>query len=217
MEQMTLTAEPRTELGTRQARRFREQGRLPVIIYGHNEPPEAVWLAEHEVEVALAHGQRMLKVKTSGGEKQYLIKEVQYDHLDRTPIHLDLARVDLHEKVQVRVGIQLRGEAKGVAEGGILSLLMPDIEVECLVTDIPETLHPIITELGLNESLLVKDLSLPRGVTALEEPDAVVAIVRPKAAEEVEEEEKPAEGEEAAEPERIGRARKEEAEAEGES
>jgi len=213
MEQTTLTAEPRTEIGTRPARRFRKQGRLPVIIYGHNEPPEAVWLAAHEVEVALAHGQRMLTLRANGGTKQYLIKEVQYDHLDRTPIHLDLARVDLHEKVQVKVGIELRGEAKGVAEGGVLSQMMAGIDVECLVTDIPETLHPIITELGLNESLLVKDLDLPAGVTALAEPDAVVAIVRPKA-EEVAVEEKPAEGEGAAEPERIGRARKEE-EAEG--
>jgi large subunit ribosomal protein L25 len=186
-----------------------------VVIYGHNEPPEAVSLSGHDVQVALAHGQRMLALKMNGDVRQFLIKEVQYDHLGQAPIHLDLTRVDLHEKVQVKVGIALRGEPKGVAEGGVLDLLMPNIEIECLVMQIPDTLHPLVTELGLNEPLFVRDLKLPPGVECLEDPDAIVAIVRPRE-EEPETVEAPVEGEATAEPERIGRARKEEEESAGE-
>lgn len=215
MENMTLKAESRTSLGTRAARALRDEGRLPAIIYGHGEPPEAVSLARHDVEVALGHGARTLQVKLGGEAKQYLIKDVQYDHLDHEPIHLDLTRVDINERVTVRVGIELRGVPNGVSEGGVLDQHMADIEVECLVAEIPDTLHPVVTDLGLEDSLLVKDLELPPGVESLADPDERVATVRalmaaaePEPTEEVEEATE--------EPERIGRVRKEE-EGKGES
>lgn len=209
MENITLTAESRTSLGTRAARALRNEGRLPAIIYGHGEPPEAVSLARHDVKVALGHGARTLQVELGGEAKQYLIKDVQYDHLDHEPIHLDLTRVDVDERVTVRVGIELRGVPNGVSDGGVLDQHMADIEVECLVTEIPDTLHPVVTDLGLEGSLLVKDLELPPGVESLADPDERVATVRalmaaaePEPAEEVEETTE--------EPERIGRVRKEE-------
>jgi large subunit ribosomal protein L25 len=208
METMTLKAEPRTALGTRAVRALRATGRLPAIIYGHGEAPEPISLPSHDVEVALAHGARMVEVKLAGKVKQYLIKDVQYDHFEEEPIHLDLTRVALDERVTVRVGIELRGEPKGVSEGGALDQHMADLEVECLVTEIPDTLHPVVTDLALGESLFVKDLTLPPGVVAVTDPEDRVATVRvpavaaePEAVEEEEEEE--------AQPEIIGRARKE--------
>lgn len=217
MEEMTLTGEPRTKVGTRASRALRGSGKVPAVIYGHGEAPESVALDLHDVELALSHGARTLKVKVGRKKSQYLIKEVQYDYLDHTPIHLDLARVDLDERVKVRVGIELRGVPKGVSEGGMLDQHMADLEIECLVTEIPETLHPLVIELGLNDSLYVKDLELPSGVVALADPEDRVATVRalqevPEAEAEPTEEGK----EETAEPEVIGRARKEE-DQEGES
>ena len=152
-----------------------------------------------------------------GKSQQYLIKDVQYDYLGQEPIHLDLTRVALDERVQVRVGIELRGVPKGVSEGGVLDQHLADLEVECLVTEIPKTLHPMVIELGLNESLLVKDLDLPPGVVALADGEERVATVHPLMIAEPEVEEAPAEvKKETEEPEVIGRARKEE-ESEGES
>jgi len=209
MENMTLKGEPRATLGTRAARRLRATGRVPAVIYGHDQPPEAVSLAFHEVELALTHGAHILRVDVAGKTQQYLIKDIQYDYLDQTPIHLDLTRVALDERVKVRVGIELRGIPKGVSEGGVLDRHMADLEVECLVTDIPATLHPVVTELGLGESLLVKDLELPTGVAALADPEDRVATVSAlMVAPEVEEVEEVKEEKEA-EPEVIGRARKE--------
>jgi large subunit ribosomal protein L25 len=211
METRTLKAESRPVVGTRAARALRATGQVPVVIYGHGEPPESVSLTLHEVELALAHGARTLQVKLGRQAKQYLIKEVQYDYLGQTPIHMDLTRVDLDERVKVRVGIELRGVPKGVSEGGVLDQHMADLEVDCMVTDIPETLHPFVVDLGLDESLLVKDLELPSGVVALADPDDRVATVRalleapePEAVEEVEET-----AAETAQPEVIGRAKKE--------
>jgi large subunit ribosomal protein L25 len=209
MEAMTIKAEPRATSGTRTARALRAVGRLPAVIYGHGEPPETVSLGHHEVEVALAHGARTLQVDLNGAVKPYLIKAVQYDHLATNLVHLDLARVDLHERVRVRVGIELRGVPKGIHDGGILDQQMAQIEVECLVTEIPDTLHPVVTHLALGDSLLVKDLPLPPGVTALADANERIATVRLLAAEVVAPV-APVEGAEAvAEPERIGRIKKE--------
>ncbi len=216
MEMITLKGQRRTAGGTRVARALRGAGRIPAVIYGHGEPPEAVSLALHDLEVALAHGARMLQVKLVRKTKPYLIKEVQYDYLGQTPIHLDLTRVDLNERVKVRIGIELRGVPKGVSEGGVLDQHMADLEVECLVTEIPETLHPVVVGLGLGESLLLKDVELPSGVVALADADERVATVRALA--EAPEPEAPEEGkEEGAEPEMIGRARKEEDTGKGKS
>ncbi len=211
MEAASLKSEPRQAQGTRKARDLRKEGKLPVVIYGHGEAPESISLNQHDVEVALKHGARTLKVDLRGEAKPYLIKEVQYDHFAETPIHIDLARVDLNERVRVKVGIELRGVPKGVADGGVLDQSMGQIEIECLVTDIPDTLHPFVTHLALGESLLVKDLQLPPGVTAVAEPNERIATVR-KILEAAPVAAVPAEGEEAAtaEPERIGRIKKEE-------
>jgi len=211
METMTLTAEPRSSSGTRDARRLRALGRVPAVIYGHGEPPESVSFLLHDVEWALQHGARTLPVTTGKKTKQYLIKEVQYDHLGATPIHVDLARVDLDERVEVSVGIELRGTPKGISEGGVLDQFIASIDVECLVTAIPDTLHPMVTELGLGDVLRVRDLVLPEGVVVLTDPDDRIATVR-ELVPEVEAEAE-TEGEAgSAEPERIGRVRKDEEE-----
>jgi large subunit ribosomal protein L25 len=212
MENMAVKAEPRAETGTRVSRKLRAAGRMPAVIYGHGGPPDSISLQSHDVEVALAHGVRLLKVDLRGATQQYLIKDVQYDHFDAAPIHLDLTRVDLDERVQVRIGIDLKGVPKGVSDGGVLDQLMVEIEVDCLVTEIPGTLHPVVTHLGVGETLLVKDLQLPEGVIAQADADAGVAMVRAPAVEAEEAEVAEEAPEETEEPERIGRMRKEEGE-----
>lgn len=178
MEIVTVKAKPRPVIGTRASRKYRATGELPAVIYGHGEAPESVLLHEHEVEVALTHGARTLKVD-AGGQLQYcLIKEVQYDHLDLTPIHLDLARVRADERVRVKVGIELRGTPKGVSEGGVLDLSMGEIEVECTVSEIPDVFRMAVSHLGLGDAILVKDLPIPPGVKPIPAPDARVAAVR---------------------------------------
>ena len=207
MEMMALKATRRTALGTRETRKLRETEKVPGIIYGHGKEPEPVVLPLHDLLIALAHGVRTLDVELNGTTNPYLIKEVQYDYLGDTPIHLDLARVDLSERVKVKVGIELRGTPKGTHEGGLLEQMMADIEVECRVTDIPDVLHPLVADLDVGDALLVKDLPLPDGVVPTCDPEERVAMVKLLSTAAASES---AEGEEesTAEPELIGRAKK---------
>lgn len=208
MEPNTLKAMPRTCLGTRHARRERDAGLVPAILYGHKETPQAVSLSAHDLAVQLAHGSRVLTLEMDGKEGQYLIKEVQHDYRHPVPIHIDLMRVAKNERVTVDVPIELRGTPKGVSEGGMLEQMLNEVEVECLVTQIPESFRPLVTELEVGASLTVADLEVPAGVVVKAAPDERIAMVRVLAeelvAEEVEGEESPAQ------PEVISRAKGEE-------
>ncbi len=208
MEQSKMVATKRTRLGSKHTRRLRQTGQIPAIIYGHGQNPLSISLNAHDLEIALHHHVRVLELDLEGAKEQYLIKAVQYDYLETTPIHLDLVRVDLNEKVQVTVEIELKGTPAGATEGGVLTQLLTSIDVECAVTAIPEELRPNVAHLGINDSLFVKDLELPKGVVPLNDLEEKVATCRlPSAAEEATEEE----GEEgAAEPEMIGRSKEEE-------
>lgn len=193
----------REELGTRQCRRLRQQGLLPGIIYGHGQDNAAVSVSAHDFELVVSHGERLVEASLGGDNSNLLIKDVQYDHLGHTIIHVDFTRVSLDERVEVTVPIMLRGLAVGVeTEDGVLTQHLNEIVIECLVTAIPEDLRAQVNELHVDDSLRVADLELPEGVTVTEDPETVVASVSVIAEEEevpAEEEEVPAEAEAAGE------------------
>lgn len=211
MDIATLEALRREKIGTRAARAVRKAGRIPAIIYGHGETPEPISLGAHDLQLALTHGARTLQLTLGEKKTQYLIKSVQYDHLDQHPIHVDLARVSLDERVKVQVQIELKGVPKGVGEGGILDQIINDIEIECTMMQIPDSLRLVVSDLGLDEALCVKDLDMPEGVVALPDPDLKIVVVRTPAEVAEEEPAEAEEGEPSTEPERIGRVREEDA------
>jgi len=204
MEVTTLPATRRTHLGTKHTRRIRQRGQIPAIIYGHQQAPVAIALDAHEVENLLHHHSRVIGVDLENKSDQYLIKAVQYDHLDTTPIHMDLVRVNLDEKVEVEVEVVLRGIAAGTHDGGMLLQPVNTVRVACVVTAIPEDIRISVAELGLGQAVYVKDLHVPDGVEVLNDPSEMIAICREPAVE-VEAESAEEEVAEGAEPAVIGK------------
>jgi large subunit ribosomal protein L25 len=195
-----INAKPRSELGTRANKRLRAEGLLPGVIYGHKEAVIPVTLPRKEVVTHLRGGAHLFDLHLDGHAQKVLVKEVQYDHLGVEVIHADFARVSLDEKVKVTLAIELKGTPKGEEEGGVLQQVLVELEIECLVTDIPDMIRHNVAEMALNDVLHVSDLALPAGVRVLGDPERIVATVR-EVLEEVAAE--PTEG--AAEPELIGR------------
>jgi large subunit ribosomal protein L25 len=195
-----VSAKQRSELGSRANKRLRDAGFLPGVIYGHKEAVIPVTLPKREVVGHLNHGAHLFDLSLDGQSEKVLVKEVQYDHLGLDVLHVDFARVNLDETVEVTVSIELRGTPKGEADGGVLQQILSEIEVECRVTDIPESIRHNISELALNDVLHIKDIHWPQGVRPLQDEDAIVATVKEILETEAAE---PAEG--AAEPEVIGR------------
>ena len=213
MESDIIHATKRQATGTKAARRLRAEGQIPGIVYGQRVDPQPITLPAHEVEVAIEHGSRLLKLSLDGAEQQYLIREVQFDYLGTTPVHVDLTPVDVHEVVEVNVPIELRGTPAGISEGGVLDQVLNDLAIRCRVTDITESIRPSVIELKVGETLSVADIKLPEGVEAVTDGAEAVAVIRTLAAEEEEVAEEE-EGEGGAEPEVIGREKKEESEEE---
>ncbi|MDY6914641.1 MAG: 50S ribosomal protein L25 [Planctomycetota bacterium] len=199
-----LKVTTRDELGTRKVRRLRKQGKIPGIIYGHGEKPVCVALNQHEVALAIGHGERLLELKLGAKTHNVLIKDVQYDTFGQEILHMDLTRVNLDERVEVTVPIVLRGTPVGVeSEDGVLNQRATEANVECLARSIPEEIRVTVNDLHVGDSLHIKDLPLPEGATLLDDADALVCSVNVV----TEVEEAPAEAEEeetAAEPEVIG-------------
>ena len=201
-----ISAKPRSELGSRANKRLRDAGMLPGVIYGHKEAVVPVTLPKKEVVNHLNHGAHLFELGLEGKNETVLVKEVQYDHLGIEVIHVDFARVSLHEKVEVTVPLELKGEPKGQADGGVLQQIVSELEIECLVTDIPTVIRHNVSEMALNDILHIKDITLPAGVKCLQDEDLVVASVK-----EVVEEVAPEPVAGAAEPEIIGKKPEEEA------
>ena len=195
-----VTVKPRSELGSRANKRLRDSGFIPGVIYGHKEAVVPVTLPKKEVVNHLNHGTHLFDLALDGRNEKVLVKEVQYDHLGMEVLHVDFARVSLDERVEVTVPLELKGEPKGEADGGVLQQIVAELELECLVTEIPDAIRHNVAEMALGDVLHIKDLQLPPGAKALQDEDLIVATVK-EIAEEV-----PAEAAEgAAEPEVIGR------------
>ena len=201
MEIAKLQGETRKIGGSREASRLRRQNKLPGVVYGHGLAPENVAVPRREFEIITEHGAHVLELEIGGARSAVLIKAMQFDCIGTTPTHVDFMRVDLNERVKVSVPLEFRGTPVGTAEGGVFQENMVDIEVEVVVTQIPESIRVNITDLKLGDFLHVKDLALPEGVKAISSPDAIVCAVRAKVAEEAVV--APVEGEEPKEPEII--------------
>lgn len=195
-----VSAKSREALGTRANRRLREAGMLPGVVYGHKEAIIPVTLPKKEVVDHLTRGAHLFDLSLNGKNEKVLVKEVQYDHLGIEVIHVDFARVSLDEKVKVTVPVELKGIPKGEADGGVLQQVIKELEVECLVTEIPEAIRHNIAEMALNDVLHIRDLKVPDGVKVSQDADLIVATVK-----EVLEVVAPVAEEGAAEPEVIGR------------
>ncbi len=186
--------------GSHQARRMRAEGLIPAVLYGHGEATVSLSVPAPEIEALLRHGGKVVQLEGDVQESA-LIRDVQWDGLGSEVLHLDLTRVSSTETVETRIPIELRGDAPGTREGGILEHVLHDLEIRCPVASIPDRLLVNVNSLGLGEAITVADLELPAGASATADPnDLVVHCVAPV---EVPEEEEVAAG--AAEPEVIGR------------
>jgi large subunit ribosomal protein L25 len=205
-ESVKLEIQPRQGSGTLAAARLRKQGLLPAVVYGHKQATLVVSLSHDEFVNALRHGARLVELKTDGSAEAALIQDVQWDHLGKDVLHVDFRRVSKDERVVVSVPLHLRGIAPGVSGGGILDQPLHVLNVECLVTAVPDAVRVNIVELQIGSSIKVKDLHLPEGVKAMNDPEAIVVQVNAPKVEAAAPAAAPAA--ESAEPEVIGRQAK---------
>ena len=202
-----LHVEKRSARGKRNNVRLRRVGRLPAVLYGHGEEAVSLTLAADQFEASLRHGAKVVDLDGDASGKA-LLQDVQWDTFFQHVLHVDLLRVRAGERVTVDVPIELRGEAPGTREGGVLEQPIHSLEIEVALDVIPDKLHLNINHLEIDGYLTAKDIEdLPEGATILSDEEAVIVQCVPPVADE---EEAAAEEAATAEPEVIGKGKEEE-------
>lgn len=195
MQIPAVKAEKRSASGTKAMRKLRAGGLVPGVLYGKGQENLNVQLAGKDL-VGLIGGSQHVVQLDFGAETSYaLLRAVDQDHLSDIINHVDFLRVDLADKVRVRVPVTFIGTAKGVAHGGVMEVLHGDIELMAPASAVPGTIEVEVGALEIGDAVRYKDLKLPEGVTAAVSPNIIVVhCTHPRKVEEV----APAPGEAAA-------------------
>jgi len=182
MEQRILTIETRDKLGKNACRKLREMAKVPAVVFGKGMESVPVTVDRKELESAISGEggiNHLITLKGAGaldGELVIVSDLTRHCLKDRT-MHVDLHKINLQEKVKVKIPVSISTIAKGIKEGGIQDLVMHEIELECLPGQIPENIEIDVTELGVGESLHVSDLKLPAGLKVIDDPSATIVNI----------------------------------------
>src|SRR5436190_22305192 len=204
-ERIKLQVRERERRGSADARRLRKQGFIPGVLYGNGKQSHAICVPERELRRVLTGAgglHAILDVVLEGQSTTHasILKDYQQDPIRGHISHIDLHEVRLDQPIQASVNVQLIGEPVGVKEGGVLSQVQREINVEALPMEIPEHIDLDVSGMAIGDTLRLADLAPIEGVTYLDDPEETVLASVGLPAREVEPEpEEPAEGEELAE------------------
>jgi len=187
MEIMKLAVEPRQETGTRAARLLRQSGYIPAILYSSAQPTESLKLSAGMWSKHLTEQLNLVNLEYPDGNTQMVaLREIQRDPLTQHVLHVDFLRVRMDEATEFHVFLDYQGTPQGVKDGGVPTLLSEYLMVECLPSDVPDSIPVDISALKIGESLHARDVILPDGVKLLADPAVtLVSIAAVRVVEEV--------------------------------
>ncbi|HEX6664765.1 MAG TPA: 50S ribosomal protein L25 [Gaiellaceae bacterium] len=196
---MKLEVQERERRGSADARRLRKAGLIPGVLYGSGKASHAISVRERDLRRVLT-GQgglhAILDVVLAGQKTTHasILKDYQQDPIRGHISHVDLQEVRLDKPIQASVNVLLVGEPAGVKEGGVLSQVQREINVEALPMEIPEHIDLDVTGMAIGDTLRLADLAPLDGVTYLDDAEETVLATVTMPTREVEPE--PEEGEE---------------------
>jgi large subunit ribosomal protein L25 len=192
--EVTLQAVKRGDKGKNEARRHRAAGRLPAVVYGPvsgggRQVPLPVTVEPKALSRILhsdAGANTLITLRVDGeAETRVLVKEYQLDPISHELLHADFYRVAMDKAIRVTVPIVLAGEAKGVKQqGGVLDFVQRQVELECLPGEIPEHIEVNVSELLMDQSIRLRDVSTGAKWTPVSDLDTMIVHVVPPRTEE---------------------------------
>jgi large subunit ribosomal protein L25 len=178
-ERVKLQVKERESRGSADARRLRREGFIPGVLYGNGKKPYAICIPERELRRVLTGAgglHAILDVFLEGQKTTHasILKDYQQDPIRGHISHVDLQEVRLDQPIQASVNVQLVGEPAGAKEGGVLSQVQREINVEALPMEIPEHLDLDVSGMAIGDTLRLADLPAYEGVTYLDDPEGIV-------------------------------------------
>ena len=183
MAEVTLEVARREQAGKGIAKKLRQEGKVPAVVYGGHREPVAIAVDRKAVTDLIQksdHGVRsifLLKMSGTDQQRHAMIKDIQINPLTRKMEHIDFVRVLMDEVIRTTVPVHVTGTAPGVKEGGMLDTQIRELHVECLPNAIPDSIDVDISNLGMHEFIHVSDLKVPEGVKVLDDAERVVVGV----------------------------------------
>jgi large subunit ribosomal protein L25 len=180
-EAATLNAAIRGETGKGAARKIRQAGNIPAVIYGHGREPQSLVMNARETDRLLQRitpGATVIELNIDGKVARSLIREIQRHPFKRTIVHIDFQELVAGETITVKCPIVYIGVPEGVRlEGGILDQVLHELLVEADPSSIPSHIDVDVSGIKLGKSLHVSDLELPAGIKVLDDPASTVCVV----------------------------------------
>ena len=188
MQQKQMNIELRTKTGTGVSRRLRIANMIPGVVYGKGVDPMPVSVKYRDLQEAISGegGQNNLITLLGGGtldQSIAIVVDIQRDPIKRTYKHVVFHRINPNEKIRVTVPVVLKGSAIGVKEGGLLDQAHHELHVECLPANIPDHIEIDVNGLNIAHSIHVGEITLPNGVTVLDNPKIPIVSVLGRAKE----------------------------------
>ncbi len=187
MEEVIVEAQLRDKTGKSANKKLHTDGKIPAVVYKRGEGAISLALVGKDLFRALhtKAGENViitLKINDSSKKEKdrtVIIKEPQHHPLRGDILHVDFNQISLTQAIKVSVPIFVKGEAAGVKEGGVLEHVLWEIEVECLPREIPEKIEVDVSALKINDSLFVKDISVPGNIKVLTGLQLIAISVKP--------------------------------------
>jgi large subunit ribosomal protein L25 len=184
-----IEAQLRTPGGKNANNRLRKAGKIPAVIYGPGKQPVVVSVNPQDVKTIL-HSESgrntIFGISVDGaGQNNAMVKDYQLDPVHGNLIHADFLEIAMDRLLILTVNVEIVGEAEGVKlDGGIMDIVTRSIEVECLPSDIPESIKVDVSKLKINDYVRVKNLQVDEKVKVLSDPEIVVVTIVPPTKEE---------------------------------
>ncbi|HVJ04642.1 MAG TPA: 50S ribosomal protein L25 [Candidatus Saccharimonadales bacterium] len=177
----TVEAKIREASDKNAARRLRTTGMIPAVLYGAKKDPRAIAVDPKQI-LKILHSDSghntIFDINLDGEQAKAMVVDWQYEPMKGQLLHVDLKRIAMDQKMRLSVPVHIEGEAKGAKEeGGLLDLVLREIQIECLPTDIPSSITVDVTNLGRGEAIRVADLPQTASVKYLNDPDALVVHI----------------------------------------
>jgi large subunit ribosomal protein L25 len=171
-----LNVEPRTSRGSRHTRRLRREGFVPGVVYGTGDEPRPFQANDRELARLLSSGAAVFDLKFDGDAIPVILKDQQLHPVRSDVMHVDMLHVNLNETIQTTVMVEVHGseEAPGVKEGGVLEQVTRELNIEALPGDIPENIDVDVSDLEAAGTRTLAELTAPKGVKFLDDPDETV-------------------------------------------
>lgn len=182
----TIQAINRHEFTRSAKRKIREAGQIPAIVYGKTTESKPVAIDSIQLLKTIREEGKntIIDLNVDGSSQNVMLSDMQTDPLKNEVIHVDFQIVDMKADIEVNVPIQLIGEAQGVKDGGVLQQSTHEITISAKPGDIPQTIEVDISNLAVNEALLLKDVVKNGGYTFIQDGDLVIASILPPQQEE---------------------------------